>query len=145
VTPSLDAPDVAEIIRTNHRAFLFCRDSARRPIGYPMRTVAYRSATRSLYFATYTKSAKVGHLIADPEVACLVGDDAGWVSVRGTAQVYQPSEAEIDDLIGVGSPDDRVPDSVVAKVRDRLLSGKRCFIRLTLAEVRAAQLAGRHG
>jgi hypothetical protein len=141
--PSLDAPDVVDFIRMNHRTFLFCRDGARRPIGYAMRSVAYNSATRCLYFATYTKSAKVRHLLADAEAACLIGEDAGWVSVRGVAQIYQPSSAEVDDLIG-GSPDARVPDSVVAKVRDRLLSGKRSFIKVTLADVRAANLPGRH-
>jgi hypothetical protein len=36
-----------------------------------------------------------------------------------------------------------VPDSVVTKVRDRLLSGKRCFIGLTLTEIRAADLPDR--
>jgi hypothetical protein len=139
----LNAPDVVEFIRTNHRAFLFCRDGAQRPIGYAMRCVAYRSATRCLYFATYAKSAKVQHLRAAPEVACLIGGDEGWVSVCGLAHVYQPSAAQVDELIGEGSPDQRVPDSVVAKVRDRLLSGKRCFVALTLSEVRAADLPDR--
>jgi Pyridoxamine 5'-phosphate oxidase len=144
VTPlSLDAPDVVDLIRANHRVFLFCRDGDRRPIGYAMRSVAYRSATRCLYFATYVKSAKVHHLRSAPEVACLIGDDEAWVSVCGLAHVYQPSAAVVDELIGESSPDQRVPESVVTKVRDRLLSGKRCFIGLTLTEVRAADLAGR--
>jgi hypothetical protein len=144
VTPlSLDAPNVVDFIRANHRAFLFCRDGARRPIGYAMRSVAYRSATRCLYFATYAKSAKVQHLRSAPEVACLIGGDEGWVSVGGLAHVYQPSAAEVDELIGESSPDQRVPESVVMNVRDRLLSGKRCFIGLTLTEVRAADLPDR--
>jgi hypothetical protein len=142
--PSLDAPDVDEFIHANHRAFLFCRDGARRPIGYAMRSVAYRSAARCLYFATYTKSAKVQHMRSAPEVACLIGDDEFWISVRGLAHVYQPSAVEVDELIRESSPDQRVPDSVVMKVRDRLLSGKRCFIGLTLTEVRAAELPDRH-
>jgi Pyridoxamine 5'-phosphate oxidase len=145
VTPlSLDAPDVVEFIGTNHRVFLFCRDGARRPIGYAMRSVAYRSAIRCLYFATYAKSAKVQHLRSAPEVACLIGDDEDWVSVCGLAHVYQPAVAEVDELIGKSSPDQRVPESVVTKVRDRLLSGKRCFIGITLTEVRAADLPDRH-
>jgi Pyridoxamine 5'-phosphate oxidase len=144
VTPlSLDAPDVVEFIGANHRAFLFCRDGARRPIGYAMRSLAYRCTTRSLFFATYAKSAKVQHLRSASEVACLIGDDEGWVSVCGRAQVYQPSAAEVDELIGDSSPDQRVPASVVTDVRDRLLSGKRCFITVTLAEVRAADLPDR--
>jgi hypothetical protein len=145
VTPlSLEAPDVVEFIRANHRVFLFCRDDARRPIGYAMRSVAYRPATRSLSFATYAKSAKVQRLRSAPEVACLIGDDEGWLSVSGFAHIHQPSAAEVDELIGgESSPDQRVPESVVTKVRDRLLSGKRCFITLTLTEVRAAELPDR--
>ena len=144
MTPlSLDSPDVVEFIRANHRVFLFCRDGARRPIGYAMRSVAYRAATRALSFATYAKSAKVQHLRSAPEVACLIGGDEGWVSASGFAHVYQPSAAEVNELIGDSSPDQRVPESVVAKVRDRLLSGKRCFIGLTLTEVRAADLPDR--
>jgi hypothetical protein len=145
VTPlSLDAPDVVDLIGANHRVFLFCRDGARRPIGYAMRSVAYRSATRCLYFTTYAKSAKVQHLRSAPEVACLIGDDEAWVSVCGLAHVYQPSAAEVDELIGEGAADQRVPESVVTKVRDRLLSGKRCFIGVTLTALRAAALPGRH-
>jgi hypothetical protein len=144
VTPlSLDAPDVVEFIRAHHGVFLFCRDGARHPIGYAMRSVAYRPATRSLSFTTYAKSAKVQHLCSAPKVACLIGDDQGWVSVSGFAYVYRPSAAEVDELIGDSSPDQRVPDSVVTKVRDRLLSGKRCVIGLTLTEVRAAELPDR--
>lgn len=146
MTPlSLDAPDVVEFIRSNHRVFLFCRDGARHPIGYAMRSVAYRPATRCLYFATYAKSAKVQHLRSAPEVACLIGDDEGWVSVCGLAHVSTPSAAEVDELIGESSPDQRVPESVVTKVRDRLLSGKRCFIGLKLTDIRAADLPDRHG
>jgi hypothetical protein len=142
--PSLDAPVVADFIGSQHRVFLFCRDGARRPIGYAMRSVAYRPDTRCLSLATYANSAKVRHLRSAPEVACLIGDDKGWVSVSGSARVYQPSAAEVDELIGDSSPDQRVPDSVVTKVRDRLLSGKRCLIGLTLTEVRAADLPVRH-
>jgi hypothetical protein len=144
--PNLDSPSIVDFISQNHRVFLFCRDGARRPIGYAMRSVAYHSTTHWLYFATYTKSAKVGHLRANPEVACLVssdilGDDnSRWVSVGGTAEIRRPSPTEVDDLIGSGSPDGRVPDEVAAKVMDRLLSGKRSFIRVTLADVRAAHL-----
>ncbi|TVS90066.1 pyridoxamine 5'-phosphate oxidase family protein [Mycobacterium helveticum] len=145
MTPlSLDAPDIVEFIRANHRVFLFCRDGARRPIGYAMRSVAYHPATRSLAFTTYAKSAKVRHLQSAPEVACLIGDDEGWVSVSGVAHVYQPSATEVDELIGERSPDQRVPDAVVTKVRDRLLTGKRCVIGLTLTEVRAAAIPDRH-
>ena len=144
MTPlSLDAPDVVHFIQSTHRAFLFCRDSSQRPIGYAMRSVAYRPATRSLAFATYVKSAKVAQMRSVPEVACVIGDQQGWISVRGLAHVYRPSAAEVDELIGDSSPDQRVPEPVVTKVCDRLLSGKRCLIRLAITEICAADLPDR--
>ena len=45
-------------------------------------------------------------------------------------------------MIGSSSPDTRVPDSVTAKVRDRLLSGKRIFLCIALDEVVVAYKAG---
>ena len=137
-----DEPALVDFLRRNHRAFLFCRDEGGHPIGYAMRSITYEP--RRLYFATYTKSAKVRHLLADPEVACVVvsEDRAGegwpsWVSLQGRAEIYRPSPAEIETMLERSSPEVRVPDSVIAKVHDRLLSGKRSLIRLDVEEVRA--------
>lgn len=140
--PAVDSPTVVEFMHRNHRAFLFCRDESGRPIGYAMHSV--RCEPGLLYFTTYAKSAKVKHLVADPAVACIVlgqqdGHDGPWVSVRGTAEIYQPSVAEIDEMIGARPADERVAESVVAKVRDRLISGKRSLIRVAVDEVRAAR------
>jgi hypothetical protein len=79
-------------------------------------------------------------------VACVVvgqhdGHDGPWVSVRGTAEIYQPSAAEVDAMIGARPPDHRIGESVVAKVRDRLISGKRCIIRIAVDEVCAARFS----
>jgi uncharacterized pyridoxamine 5'-phosphate oxidase family protein len=140
--PTSDQPSLVDFLQRNHRAFLFCRDENGDPIGYAMRSVTYESGR--LYFATYTKSAKVRHLLADPEVACVVlsEDQAGegasqWVSLQGRAEVYRPSPDEITSMLASGTPEVRVPDSVVAKVRDRLMSGKRSFIRVDVEQVRA--------
>jgi uncharacterized pyridoxamine 5'-phosphate oxidase family protein len=127
-----------EFLRHNRRAFLFCRDESGRPIGYAMQSVGCDQT--SLYFSTYTDSPKVKHLRADPAAACIVlsGQDVmdqPWVSLRGSAEVYHPSVDEIDEMIGAATPDGRVPQAVVAKMRDRLMSGKRCFIRLVIEEV----------
>jgi hypothetical protein len=65
---NLDEPELVEFLRRNHRAFLFCRDDDGHPIGYAMRTITYEPD--QLYFAAYTKSAKIRHLLADPEAAC---------------------------------------------------------------------------
>jgi hypothetical protein len=86
MAPTLTDPAVVEFLRRNHRVFLFGRDQQRRPVGYAMRSIDYRGG--QLFFATYAKSAKVGHFLADPEAACLVvgehsGDDqAPWISAR---------------------------------------------------------------
>jgi nitroimidazol reductase NimA-like FMN-containing flavoprotein (pyridoxamine 5'-phosphate oxidase superfamily) len=143
--PAADAPAVVEFMRNHRRAVLFCRDDSGQPIGYPMHSI--RCEPGSIYFSTYAKSAKVTHLRADPAVACVVlsdqdADDVPWVSIRGVAEVYQPSEEEVDEMIGSGSSDSRVPDSVTAKVRDRLIGGKRSVIRVTVDEVCAAGLRG---
>jgi hypothetical protein len=140
--PAADSPTVVEFMRRNRRAFLFCRDELGRPIGYAMHSLGCEPGR--LYFTTYAKSAKVKHLVADPGVACIVlgqqgGHDWPWVSVRGTAEIYQPSVAEVDEMIGAGPSDGRIADSVVAKVRDRLIRGKRSFIRIAVDEVRAAR------
>jgi hypothetical protein len=60
--------------------------------------------------------------------------------VAWAAEVYQPCPAEVDALIPTSSPDTRVPDSVVTKVRDRLLTGQRCIIRLNVQRIVAASL-----
>lgn len=138
-----DAASVVDFMRRNHRAFLFCRDEAWRPIGYAMQSIGCDPG--SLYFTSYAKSPKVTHLLADPAVACIVlgecdGTVRPWVSVRGTAEVYRPSVEEIDEMIGMAPSDPRVPESVMTSVRDRLIVGKRCFIRLALDEVVAVRL-----
>jgi hypothetical protein len=137
-----DEPPLVDFLQQNHRAFLFCRDESGHPIGYAMRSVAYESGR--LYFATYTKSAKVRHLLADSEAACVVMSEdltgqgvSPWVSLQGRAEIYRPSPDEIATMLDRSSPEARVPDSVVAKVRDRLLSGKRSLIRLDVEQVRA--------
>jgi uncharacterized pyridoxamine 5'-phosphate oxidase family protein len=137
-----DDPALVDFLRHNHRAFLFCRDAGGDPIGYAMRSITYQP--RRLYFATYTKSAKVRHLQADPEVACVVVSEGGaaecwpsWVSLQGRAAVYRPSPAETESILERSSPEVRVPESVIAKVHDRLLSGKRSLIRIDVEEVRA--------
>jgi hypothetical protein len=134
--------ELVEFIRHNRRAFLFCRDESGWPIGYAMQSIGCKAG--NLYFATYAKSPKVKHLRADPAVACVVlgqrhGRDA-WISVRGTAKIHRPSVEEIDEMIGMAPPDERIPDSVVAGVRDRLISGKRCFICVALDEVCALRV-----
>jgi nitroimidazol reductase NimA-like FMN-containing flavoprotein (pyridoxamine 5'-phosphate oxidase superfamily) len=140
--PKPDEPALVAFLLRNHRAFLFCRDDDGHPIGYAMRSITYEPGR--LYFATYTRSAKVRHLLADPEAVCVVLSEdrtsaawPSWVSLRGSAEVYRPSPAEIEPMLARSSSEARVPQSVIAKVYDRLRSGRRSFIRLDVEEVRA--------
>jgi nitroimidazol reductase NimA-like FMN-containing flavoprotein (pyridoxamine 5'-phosphate oxidase superfamily) len=143
---TLDDPALVDFLRRNHRAFLFCRDECGHPIGYPMRSITYEPGR--LYFSTYSKSAKTRHLLADPEAACLVTSEdtvrgaASWVSVQGRAQIYQPAQHELEMMLQRSSPEGRVPEAVVTKVRDRSLTGKRCFLRLDIEQVPAFDLQG---
>jgi hypothetical protein len=147
VPPAAVSPDVTDFLSRHHRAFLFCRDLAGEPTGYAMRTVAYRGG--ELLFATYIKSAKVRNIRARPEVACLVQSgaeqNASWVSVRGHAEIDLPARDEVDALLASASSDARVPDAVVATVRDRLISGKRCIIRVAVNEIVASNLMAARG
>jgi uncharacterized pyridoxamine 5'-phosphate oxidase family protein len=137
LTTPTDEATLATFLRRNHRAFLFCRDGGGRPIGYAMRSMTFH--TGALYFATYTKSAKVGHLTANPDVACLVleEDGPGWVSLQGRAEVYRPAPSEIETILALSSPEPRVSGEIVANVGHRLRSGKRTFIRVDTVGVRA--------
>jgi hypothetical protein len=143
VTHEVRSDEISRFLRQYHRAFLFCRDEAGHPMGYAMLTIGYTDG--QLLFITYTKSAKVANLRARPDVACVVmsgpQSDAAWVSLQGHAEVYQPLPAEVDELVPAFSRDARVPDSVVAKVRHRLLTGKRCIIRIKPHAVVATSLA----
>lgn len=138
------ATTFGEFLHQHRRAFLFCWDRANVPIGYPMQTLAF--ADGSLLFTAYTKSAKVRNLRANPAVTCLVVSDDDpmntWVSVRGRASTHRPSLCEVDTLVPASSPDPRVPKSVVDKVRDRLVSGKRCIIRVRVDEIVGAAGVG---
>jgi hypothetical protein len=140
-----DAVALLHFLERNRRSFIFCLDEARRPIGYAMNHLGYRDG--ELLFTTYRKSAKVGHLLADPQLTCTVTsehpDDAGrWVTLRGIALIYAPTADDIEVLMPAsGSGDRRVAPEVGHKVRDRLLSGKRVLIRMAVTDVFAAYLS----
>ena len=86
---------------------------------------------------TYAKSAKVGHLKADPRVALLSmrpeGDDTvRWVRMTGRSEIWAPNEAEVDELFGTGGRETRFPHTVGALVRQRTLEGKRVMVRVSI-------------
>jgi general stress protein 26 len=88
------SPEVAAHLEQHREVTLFCHDSEGHPIGYPMMLVGVRGI--ELLFSTYAKSAKVRHMRADPRVAVLsvsAGDpaDLSWVSLNGTATIWQPT------------------------------------------------------
>ncbi len=114
---------------------IFCRDSAGKPMGYPMRVAARRGG--ELLFSTYAKSAKVRYLEADPRVAPLSMRPEGdgtvrWVHMRGRSEIWAPNEVEVDELFGGERHESRVPDTVSALVRKRTLEGKRLMVRVSI-------------
>lgn len=137
MTTPADESMLATFLARNHRTFLFCRDDSGQPIGYAMRSITFHHG--ALYFTTYTRSAKVRRLTADPGVACVVlqEDGSGWVSLQGRAEVYRPDRDEIEKMLARSSPETKVSDEIIVKVHDRLRSGKRSFIRIVIEEVRA--------
>jgi hypothetical protein len=136
------------LVGRTRRSFLFCWDDDGHPVGYAMTVMRCRDG--ALWFSTYTKSAKVKHLRVDPRACCLIVDggidDAPmrWCSAGGTATVRAPLASEVD-LMFEGFGDDRVPEQVLEKVRDRMLSGRRSLIEMTIdAPDRLVVLEGRY-
>jgi pyridoxine/pyridoxamine 5'-phosphate oxidase len=126
---------VEEFLVTARRAVLFCRDEDGAPIGYPMSVVAVRDGT--LFFTTYTKSAKVIHLGRDPRAACIllaVDPPTRWVSSEGSVSMYHPTESEMQALFEGRPQDPRVPPGVTDSVKARLLNHKRIVIAYTPAD-----------
>jgi hypothetical protein len=130
--------EVAAHLEEHREVTLFCFDSGGHPIGYPMMITGVRGT--ELLFSTYSKSAKVRHMREDPRVAVLsvAADDPThlrWVSLRGTATIWQPTAEEIDLIFPLARSqgrmaDGRVPDSVGPLVRQRTLEGKRAIVRV---------------
>jgi len=142
-------PAVLEFLDAWRDSVLFCRDRHGRPIGYPMRTLAYTET--SLTFTTYAKSAKVANLLADPRVSILVVDEGAdplhWVSIAGVARVVVPDEATIQRVFGGRSVSDadrsleaRVPEGISELVRERHRDGKRVLLDVGEISVRAVHL-----
>jgi len=142
-------PDVAAQLDGHRDITLFCRDADGHPIGYPMMISSRDGA--DIVFSTYRKSAKVRHIERDPRVALLSftaapapdgGELVRWISMTGTAAVWQPTEAELDRVFPPAprTADGRVPDTVGPLVRQRTLEGKRILLRVRLDEPDAVRI-----
>lgn len=129
-------PGVDQFLATARRSFLFCRSGDGSPTGYAMHVTHQQE--RVLYFTTYRKSPKVARLRSADRVACIVMEERdgrlGWVSGEASATLMEPSPVEVDELLGGFTSDPRVSDDVMAKVRSRLLEGKRIVIRIDFAD-----------
>ena len=140
-------PDIEKFLETHRRAFLVTVSSRGGPTVHPV-TVVDRDHL-CLYFNTYRKSTKVRNLIRDPRVACVVAsadseDPFTAVEVRGPAEVVETegmprslAEEEPGDSEGVMLEENR------QRVRQRLASGKRVYVRLSVTESRFCEVAGR--
>jgi hypothetical protein len=135
-TPLIGPEAIDDLLTRSRRAFLFCRDSGGRLLGYALHVTDHRQG--SLFFTTYTKSAKVAHLRDDPRVCCILQDDEGpvlrWCSSEGTVVFIHPNEDEVEELFRSFPPDERLQPEVIRKVQTRLLEGKRIVMRVDLDE-----------
>jgi hypothetical protein len=126
---------VLQFLESHREITLFCRDSQALPIGYPMMIFAQSPTT--IFFSTYRKSKKVQHIERDPRVALLSYErdpqaPMRWVALNGTASLWVPTPAEVDELFASKGGDSRVPDTMTALVRQRTLEGKRVLLRIEL-------------
>jgi len=137
-----------EFLASHPQVFLVVRRPDDTPMGYPM---VGRWADGALEFSTYRKSAKVRHVEADPRVCCLcVPRDSelehrvlaawgrGFIEMAGRDRWRAAIEGRETAPAGIA-----VPDSVRAKVADRLATSKRVVLRVELES--AAFVRGAHG
>lgn len=138
----LPAPVVA-LLEATRDVVLFGRDGEGSPVGWPMRTLAVRDG--AMVFTTYAASAKVRHLRRDQRVCVLISSSSSegtsWASISGLARVAHPTPAELDELFGGSSSDERVPTWMAGSVRQRLAEGKRVLLEISSLRCQGVEVA----
>ncbi|HZQ57917.1 MAG TPA: pyridoxamine 5'-phosphate oxidase family protein [Acidimicrobiales bacterium] len=131
--------ELASFIESHRRAFLVTCTAQGTPTAHPMTLIPHDGV---IYFNTYRKSAKVRNLERDPRVACLATspDGGAWAAVQGRAEVVPASELPAG-LLG-GGQSDVMSDEDLARVRERLASGKRVYLRVAATSVTGADGPG---
>jgi uncharacterized pyridoxamine 5'-phosphate oxidase family protein len=135
----LPAVDLSSFIESHRRAFLVTRTGSGAPTAHPMTLIPYDG---TIYFNTYRKSAKVRNIDRDPRMACLATspDNGAWVAVQGLAEVVPAAQLPAG-VLGGGSTE-VMGDEDLARVRERLASGKRVYLRVSPSSVTAGEQPG---
>jgi general stress protein 26 len=123
--------DLPSFLATHRRAFLVTR-AAVGPTAHPMTLIPHDG---TIYFNTYRKSAKARNLERDPRVACVATsiDDPAWVAVQGRAEITAADDVPAGLLAGRSSA--AMDEDELVRVRARVASGKRAYVRVTPSTV----------
>jgi hypothetical protein len=132
---------VTEFLERYRRVFLLSLRKDGSPTAHPMVGTLNQGA---LQFNTYRKSAKARNVQKDPRVCCLVvngydtSEGVQAVLVRGKGTFQEGStQPQQQTPSGTGSPQmPRVGPGIQRTVAERLQSGKRLFLRVSLEESR---------
>jgi hypothetical protein len=130
-----------QFLLDNPQVFLIVRRADGTPMGYPM---VGRWENGALEFSTYRKSAKVRHVEADDRVCCVsVPRDRsaesrvltvwgrGAIGEAGADRWRAALQGRDDGAVGIA-----VPESIRAKVADRLATSKRIVLRVEIESAR---------
>jgi Pyridoxamine 5'-phosphate oxidase len=125
--------DLSSFIETHRRAFLVTRTAAGGPTAHPMTLIPHDG---TMYFNTYRKSAKARNLARDPRLACVVTSPEldAWVTVKGRAEEVAAEELPAS-MLGGGGAEGIITHADLARVRERVASGKRVYLRVVLTSV----------
>ncbi len=123
--------DIAALSERLRRGFLVTRRPDGSPTVHPL-TPIY--AEGSLFINTYRKSAKVRHLQRDPQMAYVVmtkEEDEPFraFEVRGRARILELEEVP-ESFLAVGTAGEVISEENLKRVRDRLATGKRVYLRV---------------
>lgn len=113
-----------------HRAFLVTRRADGYPTAHPL-TPLY--ADGAVYFNTYRKSAKVTNVLRDPRVSVVVIAGSGpaleAAEGRGLARIAGADDVP-SSLLAPRGTGDTISQADLDRVRARLASGKRIYLRI---------------
>ena len=127
--------EIAPLADRLRRGFLVTRRPDGGPTVHPLTPIYAEGA---VHINTYRKSAKVQNALRDPRVSYVVTTkDDGWpfraFEARGTARILDPDEIP-DSFFSVGTAGDVIGQVDLDRVRARLASGKRVYLRVEAQE-----------
>ena len=133
IEPVADLSGLASVVDGLGRGCLFVSSAASPPMGWPLAARVMRDA---LWTTSYRKSAKVAHIQRSDDAVFLLfrseEECFPYDVVCGRAEVVEPTA----DLVAEWSAH-FAPPGPSPRVLDRLLTGRRVFIRLIPGTVQA--------